>query len=828
MSLISSTIPNLANGVSQQPFALRLPSQAERQVNCFSSVVNGLRKRPGLKHVAKIIDGAVDSSAYIHTINRDPTEQYIVVITDGSIRVFDLDGTERTVNAPNGLSYLASTNPRADFSVMTVADFSFIVNKTIKVDKLTGSESPSRQPEALVYVRQGNYARDYKISIDGQERAALRTPDGGAAQQGYWIGTDRIADALVNGIGGYPQGEQDWLTQGNGGSTGKLTDVAGFTFTLKGSVIHITKDDGGDFTVTTKDDYGGDAMLSFKGSVQRFSNLPATSVPDGFKLEVVGDSSSSFDNYYVTYSETATDGVWEESTAEGILTEFNGSTMPHLLVRESDGTFTFRGDPWTARKVGDEDSAPWPSFTDRTITDVFFYRNRLGFISDENVIMSRAGDFFNFWPTTVTTVLDSDPIDVAVSHTKVSILRHAVPFNRQLLLFSDQTQFILEADQLLTPQTVAINQTTEFASSLLAKPVGAGSNIYFAFDRGQWAGVREFFVSDNTETETASDITSHVPEYIPSEIKKIASVTNEDLLCVLSNADNAKNKIFPYKYYFDVNGEKLQSSWSIWEFEDCEEILDIDFLESDLYVLMKQHDGLYLNKIRIENGSTEPNYPHHVHLDRKVHNDEIVAKTYFSDQGTHIALPYEYSETNVPNGQATEYVAIVRDDVITTGGVSWESGTVIPLKGVGNKSTLLAPDVDLETIPLIVGREFWMDYEMSTIVLKEDAVGGGQSAINEGRLQLRKVTLTYAETGYFEVKVTPKARDPYRYYFTGRILGSAQNLLGGNQLEDGSFQFPVVCNNLNTKIEFGSKSFRPVAIMSAEWEAYYHRRSRRL
>ncbi len=44
--LISSSIPNLLNGVSQQADTVRLPNQFEIQENGLSDVVFGLGKRP--------------------------------------------------------------------------------------------------------------------------------------------------------------------------------------------------------------------------------------------------------------------------------------------------------------------------------------------------------------------------------------------------------------------------------------------------------------------------------------------------------------------------------------------------------------------------------------------------------------------------------------------------------------------------------------------------------------------------------------------------------------------------------------------------------------
>lgn len=55
MGLVSKSIPNLINGVSQQPAALRLESQGEAQENGFSDVVDGLKKRPPTKFLKKLV-----------------------------------------------------------------------------------------------------------------------------------------------------------------------------------------------------------------------------------------------------------------------------------------------------------------------------------------------------------------------------------------------------------------------------------------------------------------------------------------------------------------------------------------------------------------------------------------------------------------------------------------------------------------------------------------------------------------------------------------------------------------------------------------------------
>ena len=104
---MNRSIPNMFNGVSQQPPALRLPSQANIQENGMSSVVDGLSKRPPTQHLAKLSDSSA-TNVFIHTINRDKFSQYIVILDGTSIKVYDLEGNEKTVTFPDTDDYLTS------------------------------------------------------------------------------------------------------------------------------------------------------------------------------------------------------------------------------------------------------------------------------------------------------------------------------------------------------------------------------------------------------------------------------------------------------------------------------------------------------------------------------------------------------------------------------------------------------------------------------------------------------------------------------------------------------------------------------------------------
>ena len=62
----------------------------------MSSISEGLRKRDSTRAFAKVSNSKF-GDAYIHTILRDTTEEYLAVITEDVIKVFDLEGTEFSV-----------------------------------------------------------------------------------------------------------------------------------------------------------------------------------------------------------------------------------------------------------------------------------------------------------------------------------------------------------------------------------------------------------------------------------------------------------------------------------------------------------------------------------------------------------------------------------------------------------------------------------------------------------------------------------------------------------------------------------------------------------
>lgn len=687
MSLINRAIPNLYNGVSQQPPALRLPSQAEDQVNGLSSVVYGVYKRPPTRHVAKI-NSLTNTDSYVHTINRDVSNKYVVVITNGDLFVYDINGVQQTVNFPNGKAYLGSSNPRDNFAVVTVADYSFIVNKEVIVG-LTAAQS------------------------------------------------------------------------------------------------------------------GG----TFKGSKQRFIDLPTTGQVDGDIWEIVGEASNNFDNYYVKY--VTAGNVWRETIKPALQTTLNGAVMPFQLVNNG-GSFTFAQVNWNTRLIGDDNSAPFPSFVGKKIQDVFFHRNRLGFIAGENVIFSRAGDFFNFFPETTTAVLDTDPVDVAVSHTKVAVLKHALAFNTSLMLFADQAQFQLTARDVLTPKTTAINVTTEFNIDSKAKPTTAATSIYFATPKGNFSSIKEYAVQPLTFTNDAADITAHVPKYVPKNLFKLAASNLEDIVIALTLDE--RNAMYVYKYYWSSPEEKAQSSWSKFTIDSDAIILNADFIDTDLYMVVRRSDGMYLEVLKVQAGEdTDVGFV--VNLDQRI----TPTGSYNAAANTTTwATPYP-----VTGGTFK---------AVLGGSFTGQKGTELNLT-VASANSLSAVG-NYGGGGVYLGRVYMFTYTFSPIIFKDEQ----KVAVPHYTMKLKNFKILFNQSGYFGVSVAPKNRDVFNYTyrdnsaytFTGKQLGNSTLKVGTITIATGEFKFPVFSDASSTVITIFSESSLPTAIQSTEYEALLTSRSKHI
>ena len=260
------------------------------------------------------------------------------------------------------------------------------------------------------------------------------------------------------------------------------------------------------------------------------------------------------------------------------------------------------GYTWSGRIAGDEKTALEPSFVDSYIQNLNFFRNRLVLLADESAILSAAGaDYGRFFPETVQTTVDSDPVDLSCGGTSINLLVSSVAFANTLLLFSRHSQFRLDSGtnvgSAISPKTAGIAQMTNFEMDTSVDPIAVGRNTYFPIPKGSFSGVREFFLPDSSGSVPLSeDVTASIPRFIPTNLCSFTSCVAEDAIVVISK-DQPK-RIYLYKFFFEED-TKLQSAWSYWEVKGDKSILGGGVKGSDLFVIVQYTDGVYLEKVSL-------------------------------------------------------------------------------------------------------------------------------------------------------------------------------------------------------------------------------------
>lgn len=853
MPLINQSIPNLSQGVSQQPDAIRHLGQGDTQENMYSSVVDGLLARPNSNNVGELGSAKVFSAdCFIHSINRDASNRHVLIIEPNSSTplIYDtINGTAKTVyDAPtsNGTSfsnYIQTSSPRTDLQALTVADTTYVLNKTKQV-AMTSAVSASLEKKAVVFVKQGDYKKEFHVDINiggTTYRCGYRSGDGSSSNSATRIigsaegvlndakyagyvednaeaaSTTKIAQGLYGAMFASSISSTSFtLARLVGETSSGSTDADGNNYSdaTNGGAILITYSGSSSFNVSTHDGQGNTGVGVIHNEVTSISDLPASCF-HGMKVKVRGDVELVQDDYWVKFvskdSGASTDdygeGSWEETIAPEVKTTLDASTLPCVIAPQSatPTNYYYAEDSWDDRLVGDDDTNALPSFINSdesaTIEQMFFFKNRRGFLSGQSVIMSENDDYTNFFRTSTLSLLDSDRIDVGVSHTKVSFLKHARAFQEKLILFSEQSQFVLRGNNLLTPATVNISPVTEYQTQTGVEPLAQGDFIYFPFTRGDYQGIQEYYVDATTDTFRAEEITSHIPRYIPSTVKQMVGTQSEDVIA-LTTTSNQK-EVYIYKYFWN-NKEKIQASWSKFTF--THDIVGIFFIESDLYLISEDGTQSWLDKMPLESGLVDSGFAYTIRLDsRQQVNDSAHSVSYDSGAKT----------TTITPG-------------INCDGIEVWSANGLKATKASNTSTTITVNGDWRsaTLTSYIGYPISWEFEMSKPNVKQQTNRGGLTTSNYSYQVVRTGAVEYAQTGHFTVEVSKKYRDTFTHVFNPTTLG-ADSIIGELVLEDGSFRYPIYSNVDDLTVKLKGSSALPARFLSAEFESTVASRSSR-
>jgi hypothetical protein len=552
MTAISQRIPNYIGGVSQQADEKMLLGQVKDALNCYPDITLGMLKRPGgkfLGRLASLTANTADSAAWF-SMFRDNQEKYIATVSSaGVIKVWNLlTGLAGTVSYPAGKqaaveSYLTATDYRS-IKTLTINDFTYVVN-TEKTVTAKAAPTWNAKRQATIVVNGVEHGTAYVVSINGAT-FTYNAPSAGGSSLKIGDVTAGISAAITSGFATKTIIDNTiYLTFST------ATNVSGFA------------------GITGKD------LRVFQDSVDTFARLPE----QAYNGEVVkiNNTNASLDDFYLRFvadDGTSGKGYWEETIAPNVSTGINEATMPIALIRTStspltftatflDGSVTVNSLPllWEPRLVGDNDSNSHPTFVDNTIQDVFLFNNRLGFLTEDNVSMSQAGDYYNFYHKSATTLTAADPIDLSCASVKPAIIRSVVPITQGLLLFSESQQFLMEAENgAWTPSNCSIRTLANYECDRYLKPVDLGSTVLYVSRNQSWSRAFEIFTRGQRESPTVTETTKIVPEWMPQGITDTVGSAQNGLWVASSRTTRY---LYLHRYY-EQGEERALASWVRW------------------------------------------------------------------------------------------------------------------------------------------------------------------------------------------------------------------------------------------------------------------------
>jgi hypothetical protein len=836
LSRLTLPVPSLIGGVSTQPEATRLPQQAELSDNCLGSIIEGLRRRPPAEHqhVFPLLAGGTQ-----HEISL--VEGQFLLHTDGAteLRVYDVeDGTSQQVLNSLGqpiqgsdLGYLNCPNPRQDLRFLTLADYTLILNRGATV--ATRGTTPPRAREALIRITQGAYRARYivRIRLAGLVIREVFVETYSSGGEPPLIGvtqninlaetsvrTDVIAKELRAMLWDGVQGT-GLHTSWSGATAGAPMNNGLWTIETSGSTIRIQHNLGDDFDVAIDESIGQTSMVVINKSVQLFSELPS-SAPANMVVEVIGDPDETESSYWAkfvthdaTYNSTEFgEGYWEETVAPSLEAGMDWDTLPQALLRQANGqwrllplagqnytvvsgTNTIEKAPeWELRSVGDDKTNPHPDFVGGKIQGMCFHEGRLGLISETSITLSEVREPFNLYRTTVIDVLDSERIVVKAPTKKAERLHHCIPLSGDIVLFSEETQYLLRSSGPLTPSSVSLIAAGNHDADPTAEPIPVGTMLFVPRAVGVYGAVSALqTLGDERPSLESADLTANVPGFL-SLPHRIITTPQLDLVATYSEDSS---DLYVYSEFYN-GGEKVHQSWQRWTFGH--NILHAWFHETTLFILAQVGTEEHLWKLRME-PEAKDGVRDLTFLDQRVRSQDLAA-------GVVVA-------STVRPGYSTTTYVLPYEDLDLECRVQ-ETGKAVRVLSIGESGVVVEGNTADDN--LWFGVPFESRHDLSRIIPSDSQ----RAPISQGILRLDQGIVFYDESGAFDVVIMDNFGGEHTHRFAGPYLGQGANYQN-LRLTSGRLIFPIRARSEDVRISFRTSGTEGMRLVSLDITA---RRSR--
>ena len=562
----------------------------------------------------------------------------------------------------------------------------------------------------------------------------------------------------------------------------------------------------------------GELLNVVAGKVNDVGDLPSQ-CKNGMVVEVV-NSAAEEDNHYVKFfgnNDRDGEGTWEECAKPGRKIRLKRSTMPVLLIRTADSNFrlteldgsnyTIAGQQysvpqWDDALVGDDITNPEPSFVGKEINKMLFFRNRFTILADENIVMSRPGDFTNFFGKSAIQLVASDPVDIAASSEYPAILFDGIQVNTGLVLFSKNQQFMLTTDSdVFSPTTAKINALSSYNFNFATNPISLGTTVGFLDNAGKFS---RFFEMAQVQREGEPEVIeqSAVVSRLFEKDLKLISNSRENSVIFFSEEDTTT--LYGYRYFDNIRERKL-AAWFKWTLTGN---IQYHCMQDDfLYVVVRNNGKDQLLKYAIKMDSNT------IQLENnRVHLDHLMTTSGWTYNST-----TKKSTKAKPVGleSSNQLVAYDIDD------------TANPPEAIGNYADVTVNGSNLEINgdwsgqTFLLGYEYTMQVTLPTIYYVQQK-GERFEADTRGNTILHRVKLAFGPVGVYETTLTRVGRTDYTELYevtpANNYLANTTGVFDDNIIRT----VPIYDRNINATLTIKSTHPAPATIHNYMWEGTYN------
>jgi hypothetical protein len=489
---------------------------------------------------------------------------------------------------------------------------------------------------------------------------------------------------------------------------------------------------------------------------------------------------------------TVIDGTLYLASTAAALSTLTGLEVPGFAVNE----------------VGDDLSCPLPELFGKKITYLGLFQDRLVIGAGGTILMSRNGDYLNWFRKSVTTIIDTDPCEGYALGAEDDTIRYSTIYDRNLVLYGEKNQYIISGRQPVVPNGFSIMTGTAFEDAVDAAPKASGNYVFYARHSGEAGreitGLHQVQPGIVAESPESYDTSEGLDTYIQGTPVEIVAMTAPNV--VLLRTATQRNSLYTYSYLDKANGsERITDSWSRWDWDPAVgSIVGISKYKGGIlvYLLRTGKDPAGATKIwfaveRFVRESTLSGYP-------------------YAD-----SLRPVSSVTSPPSSGFISGTSDFADRACVVVGGNSE------FRFMGEALTNLA--AFLANYPADLGNS-WVGINCPAYVTPTNPFTTDRNgrAILTGRTTLGSVDISVADTGGLSVDVTRFGTTATVLDFIGRILGQEANLIGRQ---------PVVATNLKATIggevrecsyTIRSKKWLPLTVTAIGWVGQYFNNTRRV